>query len=107
MESEPADPASPGDPAESAAAAAGKLSPVHLLLSPVCLSDCSLALLSSNQSQLLDSALRTVTGRAPVTPAASDITRVRGQPVTHLEPAGTQTHTYTHTHTLLTTDSAD
>ncbi|XP_030299478.1 protein TALPID3 isoform X2 [Sparus aurata] len=43
------------------------------------------------QSQLLDSALRMVTGHAPVTPAASDITRVRGQPaslqVTHLEPA--------------------
>ncbi|KAM8737768.1 protein TALPID3 isoform 3-T3 [Acanthopagrus schlegelii] len=39
------------------------------------------------QSQLLDSALRMVTGPAPVTPAASDITRVRGQPVTHLEPA--------------------
>ncbi|XP_073340428.1 protein TALPID3 isoform X3 [Pagrus major] len=43
------------------------------------------------QSQLLDSALRMATGHTPVTPAASDITWVRGQPaclqVTHLEPA--------------------
>lgn len=100
MELKPADTASPGEAAQPSAAAAGKLAHLrsccHIPLSPTC----SLALLFSNQSQLLESALRMVSGHAPVTCTTSDPARTQDlaaavEParlqVTHQDPAGTHT----------------
>lgn len=102
MEPKPADAASPGEAAQPSAATAGKLAHLcsccHLPLSPTC----SLALIFSDQSQLLESALRMVSGHAPVTCATSDPAATQDlaaavEPahlqVTHQDPAGTHTHT--------------
>lgn len=65
------------------------------------LSDISLAVLSSNQSQLLEPACRIVAGHAPMTSRTSDLAGTRDlsaageavqDQVTHLDTAGKHTH---------------